>query len=629
MATSGSFDTEHRINGSYNTYATFNWWQNSQSISDNKTNIGFNFVGHTASSNQWVYAYGASITVDGSYYGAWEGKMYNGTTMISNSKDIYHNADGSKSFGASGSLSMVESNNYKYGSNSWWLNTIPRKATVVSAPNFNDEANPTMTYENKAGNSVSSLDAAIFLDGWTALADYRAISKTGSSYTFNLTTGERNAIREAMPNSNSMTVRFYVQTVIGSNTFLDYKEATVSIVNGNPTFSDFTYADTNSTITAITGNDQYIVQNKSTLRATITAANKATANKSASMVQYDVNVGSYSGSVAYSTSDIDYDIGTINASTNQTLTISARDSRNNLTSVQKVVNIVPYASPSIVATATRYANFESNTTIKISGAMSLLSVGGTTKNAVNTSNGVKYRYKQSDSSTWGSWNDIASTTAADGTVSVTDFVVSFDNKKSWDLQFSITDRLETTVINVPLGQGQPQFFIGSDGRSSVGGLPTVSLPSGKTGQLEVYGDVYAEGKLLMTLDRVYPVGSIFISTAHTTASDVATALGGGTWQAWGQGRVPLGMGSNGTTNYTTVEATGGEEKHTLTTSEMPRHHHSLFSVDTTGGSVGRRNGTYYNGGWWGNYENTTDAGGDGSHNNMQPYITVYMWKRTA
>ena len=66
------------------------------------------------------------------------------------------------------------------------------------------------------------------------------------------------------------------------------------------------------------------------------------------------------------------------------------------------------------------------------------------------------------------------------------------------------------------------------------------------------------------LNKIYPVGSIYMSVSHTSASAVATALGGGTWVAWGAGRVPLGMGSNGTTNYTTVEATGGEEKHQLT-----------------------------------------------------------------
>ena len=630
MATSGSFETTHRISGSYNTYAVFSWSQTGQSTANNTTSIDWSLSGRTASQYQYIYVYNASATVDGSTKSGWSGNMYNGTSLLSGSKTISHNSDGTKTFSASAYITQYSSSSNYSGSGSWTLNTIPRKATVSSAPNFNDEDNPTITYENKAGNSVSSLNAGIFLDGWTAVVDYRAIPKTGSSYTFNLTTEERNAIREAMPNVNSRTVRFYVQTTIGSNTFLDYKEATVSIVNGNPTFSNFTYADTNSTTTTITGNNQYIIQNKSTLRATITSANKAVAKKSATMVQYDINVGSYSGSVAYSSSDINKDIGTLNNNTNQTLTISARDSRDNLTSVQKIVNIVPYSSPSIVATAERQANFESNTTIKIRGAMSLLSVAGTTKNAVNTSNGVKWRYKQSDSSTWGSWANITSSTSADGTVSVTDFVHTFDNKKAWDLQFSITDKLETKTINVSLGQGQPQFFIGSDGRSAVGGLPSIALPSGNTGQLEVYGNAYSNGSLLMTLDRVYPVGSIFISATHSTAQAVANALGGGTWEAFGAGRVPVGVDTT-QTEFNTVEKTGGEKTHTLTIDEMPSHNHPFIVPPrynwewASGGAMfGQKSTTSAN-----NNQLTSSTGGGQAHNNLQPYITVYMWKRTA
>jgi len=535
MATSGSFETAHRISGSYNTYAVFAWSQTGQSIENNTTSINWSLTGRTASQYQYIQIYGSSATVDGSTKSGWTGAMYNNTAMLSDSKVITHNSDGTKSFSASAWIDQMSSGNRYSGSGSWTLNTIARKATVTTAPNFNDEDNPTITYENKAGNSVSSLKACIATTGGGALAAYRDISKTGTSYTFNLTTTERNNLRNLIPNANSTTVRIYIQTVIGSNTFYDHKEVTFSITNANPTFSNFTYADTNSTTTAITGNNQYIIQNKSTLRATITSANKAVAKKGATMVRYDISVGSYSGSVAYSTSDINKNIGTLDSNTSQTLTISARDSRDNLTAVQKTVNIVPYSSPAIVATAERQSNFESNTTIKIRGAMSLLSVAGTTKNAVNTSNGIKWRYKQSDSSTWGSWANIASSTSADGTVSVTDFVHTFNNKKSWDLQFSITDKLETKTINVSLGQGQPQFFIGSDGRSSVGGLPSVALPSGKTGQLEVYGNAYANGNRLAEIPITHSmlgnecVQGSNIKYSALNASGTVQDSDGGTW----------------------------------------------------------------------------------------------------
>ena len=647
MATSGSFDTTHRISGSYNTYAHFAWSQTGQSTANNTTSIDWTFSGRTANQYQYVYVYGASVTVDGSTKSGWSGNMYNGTQMLSGSKTITHTSDGTKTFSASGYVTQYSSNSNYSGSGSWTLTTIPRKATLKTYPNFNDEDNPTITYENKAGTSVSTLQACISLTGSAADIAYRDINKSGTSYTFNLTQAERNVLLNATTTSNTRKVFFCIKTVIGSNTFYDSKEVTFSVVNANPTFSNFTYADTNSTTTAITGNNQYIIQGKSTLRATIASANKATANKSATMVQYDFAIAGYAGIEAYTTSNINKGIGVINASVDQALKVVARDSRDNTTTVQKNVHMVPYASPSIIATATRQANFESNTTIHIRGAMSLLSVAGVTKNAVNASNGIKWRYKESTSSTWGSWTNVASTTSADGTVSVTDFVRTFDNKKAWDLQFSITDKLETKTINVSLGQGQPQLFIGSDGRSSVGGLPSVALPSGNTGQMEIYGNVYADGsvyaggKKLMTLDDVYPVGSIFMSMNHTTPEQVATALGGGTWEAWGAGRFPVGVGVVDANNddwcgHTSAgdwtanpNGKGGETHHTLTVNEMPSHRHDLKTYYDSGKSqgwcfdnVGGKKSMYMN-------EYCSSAGGGKAHNNMPPYITVYMWKRTA
>lgn len=148
------------------------------------------------------------------------------------------------------------------------------------------------------------------------------------------------------------------------------------------------------------------------------------------------------------------------------------------------------------------------------------------------------------------------------------------------------------------------------------------------------------------LDKIYPVGSIYMSVSHTSASAVATALGGGTWVAWGAGRVPLGMGSNGTTNYTTVEATGGQEKHT-----NPLGNNGAAGIRNYGDRTYVVNGANVNSLWkmdgttnsvwaWshnGDGQDSTDRGHSGVRlygrteeaSNLQPYITVYMYKRTA
>lgn len=202
--------------------------------------------------------------------------------------------------------------------------------------------------------------------------------------------------------------------------------------------------------------------------------------------------------------------------------------------------------------------------------------------------------------------------------------------------------------------------------------------------------------------KIYPVGSIYMSVSSTNPSN----LFGGTWVAWGSGRVPVGFAS-GDSNFGSVEKTGGEKTHTLSTNEMPTHTHSIpahnhglnghvhtvkahnhtFSGQTDGtgdlwtdyqqlsypdalpedwgnegkilgGHTGNKwstnatfrikiashshdfSGTtstvaqFNTGGASGNTANssvlTSGSVGQGTaHNNIQPYIVCYMWKRTA
>lgn len=123
------------------------------------------------------------------------------------------------------------------------------------------------------------------------------------------------------------------------------------------------------------------------------------------------------------------------------------------------------------------------------------------------------------------------------------------------------------------------------------------------------------------IDKIYPVGSIYMSVNNVSPQSFI----GGTWVAWGAGRVPVGVDPNDT-SFDTAEEKGGEKTHTLTVSEIPSHNHGAYY---TGSSTSDK---YYN--WYGAAGNamTYDAintGGGGAHNNLQPYITCYMWKRTA
>ena len=129
------------------------------------------------------------------------------------------------------------------------------------------------------------------------------------------------------------------------------------------------------------------------------------------------------------------------------------------------------------------------------------------------------------------------------------------------------------------------------------------------------------------VDKIYPVGSIYMSVNSTNPS----SLFGGTWEAWGTGRVPVGIDTS-QTEFATVEKTGGEKVHTLTGNEMPSHNHGI-SYPNDGGPYAAElyqvaNSSAKN--TWGVVMTTTQStGGGNAHNNLQPYITCYMWKRTA
>lgn len=129
----------------------------------------------------------------------------------------------------------------------------------------------------------------------------------------------------------------------------------------------------------------------------------------------------------------------------------------------------------------------------------------------------------------------------------------------------------------------------------------------------------------LTLNTMYPIGAIYMSTADTDPGLVF----GGTWERWGNGRVPVGVDeSDG--DFAHVEVTGGEKTHKLTLAELASHTHSSLILGVAGGRLLDDTNRNAGSGQVGVVESkpTGPAGGGEPHNNLQPYITCYMWKRT-
>lgn len=128
----------------------------------------------------------------------------------------------------------------------------------------------------------------------------------------------------------------------------------------------------------------------------------------------------------------------------------------------------------------------------------------------------------------------------------------------------------------------------------------------------------------------YPVGSIYISTSSQNPSEYI----GGTWERCAQGKTLIGEGtgtdSNNTQKIFRIDEQGGEYTHTLTIAEMPNHNHVNSGYYAPERFSSPRKADYGQGGAFvtGDAEEIKSAGGNQQHNNIQPYIVTYMWKRT-
>lgn len=185
---------------------------------------------------------------------------------------------------------------------------------------------------------------------------------------------------------------------------------------------------------------------------------------------------------------------------------------------------------------------------------------------------------------------------------------------------------------------------------------TVTMPSGgfvltdgSTATTQSFGDsstlVATTAFVQAALAAMYPVGSIYTNAAVST--NPGTLLGFGTWVAFGTGRVLVGVDS-GNTAFDTLGETGGSadsivvsHTHTATVTD-PKHTHEIgWAQRTDGGGTGRQ---YfmpfdtYAGGYTSSQVQTASTGitvansttgSSGTNANLQPYITVYMWKRTV
>lgn len=340
----------------------------------------------------YYYTGPTTVTIDGQkvYYKARTGEhvfpcakgSVNGEIVIT------HNGDGSKSIPVSLSTAIYTQTVSKT-SDTWTLNTIPRKATISTAPNITDEdTSAAITYSNQLGAEADSV--RICIDG---IANYQSLSPTGSTYTFTFNDAARSAMlsKTIAEGKSTIEIEWVLETVIDGNAFYDRVKRTLTVVDAVPAMV-FTVSDTNQTTLALTGNSSIFIKGYSTAQYTLTATPK----KNATITKYYATNGNDRKETA---------TGTFNNVDSGTFAYSVVDSRGIQPRLEVEKTLIPYVNVSCSATTSIEISGETNAKINVSAQGIYYNGSFGSKNNQLT---LQARYKQ-DGGSYGAWFALSGT----------------------------------------------------------------------------------------------------------------------------------------------------------------------------------------------------------------------------
>lgn len=331
-----------------------------------------------------------------------------------------------------------------------------------------------------------------------------------ASRTITLTSAERTTLLNAMASLKSFTATIELVTKSGNTQIGNASTCTCTIstteANSGPTLSGFTFADSYSTTTAITGNDQVLIQSYSRLTV---SPGTATAKNGASIVSYSAVC---SGVTKSNTTGAALSLGTIGTSGTRDITLTVTDSRGYTASVTKSVTVVPYSKPKVNSVSLRRTNeIETEMQLVFNGSISAITVDGAQKNNLLY---VRYRYKLTSASSYNAYTSILTSVTASGTS------FSFSNlelcnlnaEASYDFHLQIRDKLDSLTsldLYFVVPQGTPLVAL----RKKMVGINTPNPAAA----LHVVGDTRIEGTL--TPDEIdYPFDKPYFGTCSTAAA---------------------------------------------------------------------------------------------------------------
>lgn len=555
------------------------------------------------------------------------------------SRTVNHASDGSKSLTISAvfQIRATISGTY-YGtisaSANITLDSIPR-ASSVSAGNMTMGSAGTITISRASSSFTHTLTYSF---GNTSGTIATKTTATSVSWTPAL------SLASQIPNAISGTCTITCTTYNG-NTNIGSKTCTLTLsipASVKPTISSLTASRIDGEVPSTWG---IYVQTKSKVKLTI---NGAAGSYGSTIKSYSITGGGYSGSTSTLTTGFLNNSGTI------TFKATVTDSRGRVSAEASVsITVTAYSPPYFNSSLSQRCL--SNGTLDDDGTYihALVSFGYSTcggKNTLKTS--VQYKQVSAEQ-----WTDAGVTFASNTAFTYGRGQISTET--SYDVRYTLEDAFSTISVQEIVSTAAVVMDFKSGGKGvAIGKVSETdnTFEVAENWDVKVYGMLLKE-YIQQFAKTMYPVGSIYMSV---TSTNPATYFGG-TWVAWGSGRVPVGINTSDS-NFNTVEKTGGASAVTLTASQMPSHTHTFTGSSTTtnsagahthnigrdtDGGAGSSRYTVHSAGTSGAQATSptssagahthsltpkgknANTGGGGSHTNLQLYIVCYMWKRTA
>lgn len=376
-------------------------------------------------------------------------------------------------------------------------------AVLLSCGSFSaDAASISLSLRVTVYNAAYTNYITIKNGSTTYLSLAGRVWSAGTAYrTITLTASERTTLLNAMASVKSFTATIELVTKSGSTQIGSASTCTCTIrtsqANSGPSLSGFTFADSYSTTTAITDNNQVLIQDYS--RLTVTPGT-ATARNGASIVSYSAVC---SGVTKSNTTGAALSLGTIGTSGTRDITLTVTDSRGYTASVTQSVTVVPYSKPRVSSVSLRRTNdIETEMQLVFNGSISPITVDGTQKNSLLY---ARYRYKLTSASSYNSYTSIlGSVTATSSSFSYSNLeLCNLDSEASYDFHLQIRDELNSLTsldLYFVVSQGTPLVAL----RKRMVGINTPSPEAA----LHVVGDTRVEGMLIpddidYTFDKPY------------------------------------------------------------------------------------------------------------------------------